>query len=197
MSSSDLNLSDFFDFSLYYAKDYSPPEITPTTNENLSIRQSLETYTSSLNPDCFPDSELTRNNYSSMDLDVLENQHYTTPTHWDGIAGFFPPLHSDIILDIPKPFDGEISVKDTYTADIQRYMKRTGKVPNVNVFTSEDDDVECVSALALSLMLRIFMNISPLVLSSLIHHLTTFPPIFLPKFHRRPFDDKLSRCQSV
>ena len=129
------NFSDFFDLSFY------GNSTTSTTDENLSIGQFLEQpSTSALKPDWFTGSEI--NDYSSTNLE-LKDQFSTT--------GLFAPLPSDIVHEISKPFDGKIPIIDTYTADVVRYIQRTGKVPNVNVFTSEDDDVECVSALALSL----------------------------------------------
>ena len=165
-----MSLSNFEEFLNFSFCDGSS-EIALPTDENLSIAQFLGPSTSASKSDWFSGSELTSkhifNNSPLIDLDVLEDhwQYRTTPTHSDGsiwvTTGFFAPLPSDIIPDIYKPFDGKIPVKDTYTADIKRYMQRTGKVPNANVFTSENDDVECVSALVLSLVLRIFMNISP------------------------------------
>jgi hypothetical protein len=60
-------------------------------------------------------------------------------------SGFFAPLPCEVIPEVPKPFDGQISSKDTYFTGVQRYMERTGKkVPNANIFAVGNDDFECV-----------------------------------------------------
>ena len=71
---------DFLDFSLC---DPSPLDISFTTDEDLSIGQFLEPLSSASEPHwLFTSSESTihaSNNYSSLSLDVLKHQPFTTP----------------------------------------------------------------------------------------------------------------------
>lgn len=152
-SSATMSDCEFLDFSLC---DPSPLDMALFADEELSIGQFLEPLPSASEPDWFPVSESagnTSNNYSSLGLGVLEGQRATTPEPLDstvwvheltGSTGCFAPLESEFVPDVPKPFDGEIPVQGTYLADVKRYMQRFGKVPNVNIFAPDEDDLECV-----------------------------------------------------
>lgn len=157
-----MSLSDYLDLSLC---DPSLP-----TDDDLSIEQFLEPF-----PQWFTGTESAGS--ASNNVNVLEPERYrsTTPRNLDEPtvwvsdllepSGLFPPLPSDVIPDVLKPS------------------------PHLNVFSPEDDDLECV---LLSFALQIHVNISPLVYISV----RTTPTIQW-KLHRPPSKEVLPLFQSL
>jgi hypothetical protein len=133
-----------FDFFGYYAP---PSPSSPLTDEDLSIGQFLEPLPNSFEPHWSTDAESigsssTSNNDSSLGrLNVpepeLQRSKSTTPPSLDDSTVWVDDL-------IGSSSFGQIPVKDTISANVQKNMQRTEKVPNVNIFPPEDDDFECV-----------------------------------------------------
>ena len=183
----------FIDYSLC---DPSPLDYD---GEGLTIGQFLEPLPHSFEPN-WPTTIAGSTNFPALDVSEPERQRSSTrpppldnSTVWVddliGSSGFFAPLPSEVIADTIKPFNGQIPVEDTYSADVKRYMKRTGKVPNINVFTPEDGDFECVH-----IIYGILNSYEYLLLVLL------YPPILTNfwKSHRPPSKDDVSlRFQSL